>query len=485
MFAMRTCSLCGSTPPTYVPRHPAPAGRARTLARGQGLPAASTGRATRSLRRRRPPRLGLPQSRPSTRFPERPRRCTHVSSCCCPVSRPPNTGIRKTPCGLYSADEGAYTTVNGGKVYMGRGDFIVTPAWTWHGHRNETGSEMIWVDGLDSLLIKAVRRHLLRALRPAIAVLITSEQPTPVDYMSGQPPGAGWTTRAVPATWIHQAGTGFDTSIRKPVAIHCRPLPRFSVICPPPSRGLRTRSSDSVVFVVVSGKGRTLLESTTIEWSENDMFTIPTWQRYQHACSGDAVLFSFSDRAAQERTRDAGGNSAVSRVLTTSVPGSPRNCPRHGAGEGEAVVFLHGPRKYQRESVRSTPPHGEDASCHRVGCSRLRPRAITTKANSSLRATLCRILRVRSIYVGAELRAPCWLLHPMGGTHRATLSFSCIPIVFPVSFSPIRFRAADHLAKIWSPVFWRRGFSLFSTGSRPRTSLPRGAASFARAGCFG
>ena len=50
--------------------------------------------------------------------------------------------------------QGAYTTVNGRKVYMNRGDFIVTPAWTWHGHGNETGSEMIWVDGLDSLLIK-------------------------------------------------------------------------------------------------------------------------------------------------------------------------------------------------------------------------------------------------------------------------------------------------------------------------------------------
>jgi gentisate 1,2-dioxygenase len=44
---------------------------------------------------------------------------------------------------------GAYTAVDGEKTYMSPGDFIVTPAWSWHDHGKETEGPMIWLDGLD------------------------------------------------------------------------------------------------------------------------------------------------------------------------------------------------------------------------------------------------------------------------------------------------------------------------------------------------
>src|SRR5689334_19236911 len=50
--------------------------------------------------------------------------------------------------------EGAYTLLNGQRVYMKRGDFIVTPNWTWHGHGNESGNEVIWLDGLDNGILR-------------------------------------------------------------------------------------------------------------------------------------------------------------------------------------------------------------------------------------------------------------------------------------------------------------------------------------------
>ena len=49
--------------------------------------------------------------------------------------------------------EGAYTAVNGERTYMKPGDFIVTPAWTWHDHGKETEGVMIWLDGLDVPLV--------------------------------------------------------------------------------------------------------------------------------------------------------------------------------------------------------------------------------------------------------------------------------------------------------------------------------------------
>ena len=45
--------------------------------------------------------------------------------------------------------EGAYTAVDGERVTMSRGDFIVTPMWTWHDHGNLGGEPVTWLDGLD------------------------------------------------------------------------------------------------------------------------------------------------------------------------------------------------------------------------------------------------------------------------------------------------------------------------------------------------
>src|ERR1044072_4624277 len=44
--------------------------------------------------------------------------------------------------------EGAYTAVNGERIYMNPGDFIVTPAWTWHDHGKESDGVRIWLDCL-------------------------------------------------------------------------------------------------------------------------------------------------------------------------------------------------------------------------------------------------------------------------------------------------------------------------------------------------
>jgi gentisate 1,2-dioxygenase len=45
--------------------------------------------------------------------------------------------------------EGVWTVVGGDPVRMSRGDFLLTPAWCYHGHHNETDKPMAWIDGLD------------------------------------------------------------------------------------------------------------------------------------------------------------------------------------------------------------------------------------------------------------------------------------------------------------------------------------------------
>src|SRR3990172_1968682 len=50
---------------------------------------------------------------------------------------------------------GAYTAVDGERVYMKPGDLVLTPSWAWHDHGNETDERVVWLDGLDLPLVAA------------------------------------------------------------------------------------------------------------------------------------------------------------------------------------------------------------------------------------------------------------------------------------------------------------------------------------------
>jgi len=45
--------------------------------------------------------------------------------------------------------EGVWTVVNGDPVRMSRGDLLLTPGWSFHGHFNNKDEPMAWIDGLD------------------------------------------------------------------------------------------------------------------------------------------------------------------------------------------------------------------------------------------------------------------------------------------------------------------------------------------------
>ena len=62
---------------------------------------------------------------------------------------------RHTPSALRFVleSEGGYTAVDGERIKMLPGDFIVTPSWTYHDHGNDSKSPIVWMDVLDLPLI--------------------------------------------------------------------------------------------------------------------------------------------------------------------------------------------------------------------------------------------------------------------------------------------------------------------------------------------
>ena len=50
---------------------------------------------------------------------------------------------------VIEGDGGGYTAVNGERTSMQAGDFVVTPAWTFHDHGNVGDCPVVWMDVLD------------------------------------------------------------------------------------------------------------------------------------------------------------------------------------------------------------------------------------------------------------------------------------------------------------------------------------------------
>ena len=61
------------------------------------------------------------------------------------------------------------------------------------------------------------------------------------------------------------------------------------------------RSTDSVIFVIIEGTGLSVIGDKEFRWKPKDIFVAPSWTPRQHRTEGGAILFSFSDRAAQEK----------------------------------------------------------------------------------------------------------------------------------------------------------------------------------------
>lgn len=203
--------------------------------------------------------------------------------------------------------EGAHTLLNGERVRMKRGDFIVTPYWTWHGHTNDSGNEVIWLDGLDNGIVRMFDATFFELPFSQESASPTVPPPS-IAADHGQWLYA-WddmmaALEKMRATSPLDSAHGYRIRYTDPKT-NRDPLPTIaSFLSCLPSRfvGQLYRSSDSAVFVAARGSGRTEVGDRTISWKENDIFTVPTWVTYRHIVeSDDAVLFSFSDRNAQER----------------------------------------------------------------------------------------------------------------------------------------------------------------------------------------
>lgn len=188
--------------------------------------------------------------------------------------------------------EGAYTTIEGDRFRMRRGDLVVTPSMTWHDHGNEGAEPVIWTDGLDSPVVRYLEN--LR-MDPHDGETQAVRSGPPARHLHYR-----WDTAY--AALRDRAPDPFDDLIMEYVdpATGGAVVPAVGCYLQMLRPGVRTRAhreTSSAVYHVVEGAGYTDIDDVRHVWSEGDFFAIPPRAAHAHgnAASTPAILFSFQD----------------------------------------------------------------------------------------------------------------------------------------------------------------------------------------------
>jgi gentisate 1,2-dioxygenase len=215
---------------------------------------------------------------------------------------------------------GAYTAVDGERTTMHPGDFILTPSWTFHDHGNPGNDPVVWLDGLDvpivNMLDTSFAEHHPMETQPVSrpegdAQLRYGQNMLPVEYtptsLSAPVFVYPYSRSRETLERLHRNGPldpchGTKLQYVNP-ATGGYPMPTiaaFMQYLPAGFRGEAYRGTDATIYSVVEGRGESRVGTTTLAWGPRDIFVVPSWTPVSHAAREAAVLFSFSDRAAQK-----------------------------------------------------------------------------------------------------------------------------------------------------------------------------------------
>jgi gentisate 1,2-dioxygenase len=215
--------------------------------------------------------------------------------------------------------EGAYTAVDGERTTMRRGDFIITPAWTWHDHGNLGDQPVVWLDGLDIPTVRffdagfaehgaAASQEALRPEGDALARYGNNMLPVDFEQTPAQP------TRVFVYPF-EKTRASLQGIARGPIDPHlghklryvnpatgASPMPTIGAFAQLLPAGFETkpyRATDSTVYVCLEGSGSAEIGGVAVDFALNDVFVVPSWHTLRLRAGQETILFSFSDRPMQ------------------------------------------------------------------------------------------------------------------------------------------------------------------------------------------
>ncbi|WP_091784259.1 cupin domain-containing protein [Paraburkholderia steynii] len=211
----------------------------------------------------------------------------------------------------------ASTIVDGKHCAMKRGDLILTPSLTWHGHVNDGDERMVWLDGLDLPL--ALHDLGIVSFQPGPAGPVADPMPSDNVFTQGGilPQGETSARHYSPLlrySWESTLQTFESTTAAadgSKLLRYTNPLTGGAVMptidcyaleLQANSETVARRTTHNTIVAVLEGEGQTQIGSELIRWQRNDIFTIPHWNWASHQAKGTgARLFMMTDREVLAR----------------------------------------------------------------------------------------------------------------------------------------------------------------------------------------
>jgi len=217
---------------------------------------------------------------------------------------------------------GALTTVDGEQYPMDEGDFVITPAWTWHDHIHHGDKPMIWLDVLDISLVRSLHANFFEGSPVDIQDVSDTPQSSYQQYGSGimrpRRPHMHNTINPLLAYPAAQAQAALEAAANLPADPHDDTLleyqnpltggPALPTIgtslqrLRPGGSTLPQRHTGSLLNYVISGSGTSIVGGQRFDWNAGDFIAIPSWTWYQHSNSGaePAKMFQVNDIPAMK-----------------------------------------------------------------------------------------------------------------------------------------------------------------------------------------
>ncbi len=203
---------------------------------------------------------------------------------------------KHTPAAVRCVVEGSggFTTVEGEKCPMEKGDLILTPSGTWHEHGHQGADPVVWMDALDLPLIYYLESSYcidgesqpLRNVPDASQTRYRRAGLVP--YASLGKARAPYPLYRYPWTEVRQALQALEADtaadgivwlayVNPETGGECLPTLGLSAVMLRPGETARpVRRSASAVVHVIEGEGESLIDGTDIAWEEDDTFAVPT-----------------------------------------------------------------------------------------------------------------------------------------------------------------------------------------------------------------
>ena len=224
---------------------------------------------------------------------------------------------------IVEGDGGGYTAVDGERTAMHTGDFVLTPSWTFHDHGNLGSAPVIWMDVLDVPIVNmfdtSFAEHHPEETQPVArtdgdALVRYGANMLPVEYK----PARGDTSPSPVFNYPYSRSREALHGLAKngPIDPHhgvklqyvnpatggypMATIAAFLQLLPKGFESAPYRSTDATIFCAAEGRGTTRIGDQQFEWRPRDVFVVPSWTPVTHRAQDESVLFSFSDRPAQE-----------------------------------------------------------------------------------------------------------------------------------------------------------------------------------------